>query len=76
MGALERAIEAVGSLTELAKRLEVSPQVIVNWRNRGIPAERVLEVEKATLDDSTGEPRVTRYDLRPDLYPPEEREAA
>jgi DNA-binding transcriptional regulator YdaS (Cro superfamily) len=30
--AIEKAIEAVGGVTELAKRLKVSPQVINNWQ--------------------------------------------
>lgn len=65
---IERAIEAAGGLTELAKRVEVSPQVISHWRKRGVPASRVIAVEKATLDKH-GRPRVLRHDLRPDLYP-------
>jgi DNA-binding transcriptional regulator YdaS (Cro superfamily) len=76
MNALERAIEAAGGLTKLAAKLEVSPQVIVNWRKRNnVPAPRVLDVEAACVDEATGEPRVTRHDLRPDLYP-DERAAA
>lgn len=73
MRPLERAIKVAGGLSELARRLKVEPQVIVNWRKRGIPASRVLEIEKATAD-KTGRPRVLRHDLRPDLYP-EERAA-
>ncbi len=37
--------------------------MVVHWRNRGVPAERVLEIEAAT------EGKVTRHELRPDLYP-------
>lgn len=62
----------------MAERLKCTPQVINNWRTRGIPAERVLEVEKATADhDDNGkpvvgsEPKVSRHALRPDLYPEE-----
>ena len=61
---LERAITIVGGLTALAKRIGTRPNVIVHWRKRGIPAERVLSIEKAT------EAEVTRYELRPDIYPP------
>lgn len=74
--AIEKAIDAVGGVTELAKRLKVSPQVIQNWRSRGVPAVRVLDLERATVMEEGGDPRVTRSDLRPDLYPPEERAAA
>ena len=69
---LERAIKSAGGLARLAERMKVTPQVIHNWRSRGIPAERVLEIERATADES-GVPSVSRHDLRPDLYP---REAA
>lgn len=68
---IDLAIDAAGGLTALAKRMEVDPQVLVNWRSRGIPAERVLQVEKATVDPGADVPKVTRHDLRPDLYPRE-----
>lgn len=63
MSALDMAIESVGGLSELARALDVKPQHIVNWKARGIPAPRVLAIEKATNGT------VTRHDLRPDLYP-------
>ena len=73
MECLEKAINAVGGLSKLAEKLEVSPQVIVNWRKRGrVPPDRVLALEAATVDQVTGRPRVTRQELRPDLYPPEQ----
>lgn len=59
---LERAIEIAGGLTALAEKLEVSPQVITNWRARGVPADRVLAVETAT------EGNVSRHELRPDVF--------
>lgn len=74
MSAIKRAIKVAGGLTELAKRIGVSPQVVANWRARGakgVPAERVLDVERATIDEETGAPRVTRHDIRSDLYPRE-----
>jgi len=83
---VDLAIDAVGSLTELARRLGVDPQVIVNWRKRGIPVDKVPSVEAATIDrDENDEPKqgaapkVPRYELRPDkpdLFPPEQRVAA
>lgn len=48
MQPIDLAIEGAGSLTELARRLKVSPQVVANWRRRGIPARWVLKIEKAT----------------------------
>ena len=55
-----------GSQAEVARKCGVSPQAITKWLSR-IPAERVLEVEKAT--------GLPRHELRPDLYPPEESAA-
>ena len=60
--ALARAIRITGSVAELARRIDgITPQAISQWTR--VPAERVLAVEAAT------ENQVTRYDLRPDLYP-------
>lgn len=83
---VDLAIDAVGSLTELARRLGVDAQVVVNWRKRGIPVDRVPDVETATIPRDQAdkpvegaEPRVHRSRLRPDkpnLFPPEERVAA
>lgn len=84
---IDLAIDAVGGLTELARRVGESPQTIINWRKRGIPVDRVPDVEAATVprDHQTdkpvdgAEPRVHRSRLRPDkpnLFPPEERAVA
>jgi len=61
---IARAIDEAGGLTELARKINVeTPQVIVNWRNRGrVPAERCIDIEAAT------EGKVTRYELRPDVF--------
>lgn len=49
---------------EFAKRVGVSPGAVWQWINGyKIAAENVLPVEKAT------DGKVTRHDLRPDLYP-------
>ncbi len=55
---LSQAIEAVGGVTELARRLGLSQPSISNWVR--VPAERVLSVEALT--------GVSRAMLRPDLY--------
>lgn len=71
MNALERAIATAPSLSEFALRLGVSPQVVAMWKKRDrVPAERVLDVERVT------EGKVTRSELRPDIYPPQEQAAA
>ncbi|NHN79707.1 helix-turn-helix domain-containing protein [Azotobacter chroococcum] len=59
--ALNKAIGVVGSPTELAKRVGVSPQNIFNWKRRGVPAERVPAVVRAT------DGAVQAHELRPDL---------
>jgi DNA-binding transcriptional regulator YdaS (Cro superfamily) len=51
----------------LAALMGVTPQAITKWRKK-IPAERVLQIEKAT--------GVSLHDLRPDLYPRESRRRA
>jgi len=67
MKALEKAIHHMGSQVALAKALKLpgkNPSMTVsNWKERGVPAERVLDIERATKGF------VTRYELRPDLYP-------
>jgi TorA maturation chaperone TorD len=55
---LSEAIEAVGGVSELARRIGISQPSISNWDK--VPAERVLAVEAAT--------GVARMRLRPDLY--------
>ena len=54
-----RAI-AVNGLGFLAKRLGISKQAISQWQWRGVPADRVLAVAKAT--------GVPKEELRPDIF--------
>jgi len=60
---LDKAIAAAGSPGELARNLGISAQAVSAWKLRGIPAERVLAIERVT--------GVPRTELRPDIYPPE-----
>lgn len=65
-GAIKKAVSRVGGQAELARIIGVTAQAVQQWVRFGrIPAERVLEVERATNG------AVTRYELRPDLYPKE-----
>ncbi len=59
--ALERAITQVGGVAALARAINVTPQAVSQWDR--VPAERAIAVEKAT------DGKITRHDLRPDLYP-------
>lgn len=63
--ALDKAIKAAGGPKALSVAIGVSHQAISQWSRA--PAERVLQVEKAT--------GVPRHELRPDLYPVPERAA-
>jgi DNA-binding transcriptional regulator YdaS (Cro superfamily) len=65
---IELAGDVVGGLAPLAARLDVTVQVVSNWRTRGVPPDKCLAVERAT------DGKVTRRELRPDdwqLYWPE-----
>lgn len=62
--AIERATEIVGGQSALARILGCTPQAISKMCATGrVPAERVLAIEWATHG------KVTRHQLRPDLYP-------
>lgn len=63
--ALRKAIDAVGSTAKLAAALGLSSQAISQWEE--VPAHRVLAVERATGG------KITRHELRPDLYPDDDR---
>lgn len=68
---IERACGIVGGQAVLAVRVGVTPQAVNKWVRTGrVPGDRVLSVEAAT------DRKVTRYDLRPDLYPKDESAAA
>lgn len=55
---LDRAIDAVGGIAQLARKIGISQPSVSNWIR--VPAQRVVAVEIAT--------GVSRNDLRPDLY--------
>jgi DNA-binding transcriptional regulator YdaS (Cro superfamily) len=60
---VKKAIEKVGGLTVLADKLGVPKQNVFGWWR--IPGEWVLRVENAT--------GISRHELRPDIYGPEEQ---
>ncbi|MFC5698609.1 transcriptional regulator [Pseudomonas sp. GCM10022186] len=60
----QRAAKAAGGQSALARALGCTPQAVQRMCATGhVPAERVLQIEAAVAA------RVTRYELRPDLYP-------
>lgn len=59
-------VAATGTQSKLAVKLGVSRSVVSQWKRRGrIPPGWVIPVERATQG------QVTRYQIRPDLYPVE-----
>lgn len=56
------------SQAEFARRLEVTPSMVSQWMSqyRPIAAEKVIPIERATGGSCA------RWELRPDIYPPEE----
>ena len=57
---IDRASDVLGGGAKLADTLGVSAQAISNWKERGVPIDRCLAIERAT------EGQVTRRDLRDD----------
>ena len=45
----------------LAKDIGVHHSTVIYWDRKGVPAERVLDVERLT--------GIPRHQLRPDIYP-------
>ncbi|MFG0496879.1 transcriptional regulator [Pseudomonas sp. YQ_13] len=59
---MKRAVEVLGSQTNLAKKLGCTPQNVQRMCSTGhVPGKHVLRIEAAT--------GVSRSLLRPDLYP-------
>jgi len=63
---IKSAIESCGGKAVLARQINVSPQVVWQWADgrRPVPAHHCMAIEEAT------EGKVTRYDLRPDVFGP------
>lgn len=59
--ALAQAIDIVGGVSAMSRAIGVTPSAVSQWERA--PAERVLDIERATGK------QVTRHQLRPDLYP-------
>lgn len=63
--ALILAVNRIGGQAAMARVCDVAQPTVWGWLNRSdvkqLPAEYVLKVEAAT--------RISRHDLRPDIYP-------
>lgn len=55
---LQKAIASVGTASELARRLGISPAAVLQWEE--IPIRRVVDVERVS--------GISRKVLRPDLF--------
>lgn len=44
----EKLVAHFGTPTETARALKVRPTVVDNWRKRGLPPNRALDIEAAT----------------------------
>ena len=53
--------KAAGGVTKIAVELGISYQAVQQWGDKGVPANRVLKLEKLT--------GISRTEIRPDLYP-------
>lgn len=64
--ALAAAVGIIGGQAQLARILGVSQPNVWHWLHKSehVPAEYVLKIEQATGG------KVSRHDLRPDIYPP------
>ena len=64
---LRKAVDQLGSQGAMARLLGVSQPSVWRWLDRAkpLPAEHVLTVEAET--------GISRHELRPDLYPAENR---
>ena len=60
---LQRAITIIGGPAAVGRLFAITSQAVSQWDIA--PYNRVLELERATKG------KVTRNDLRPDIYPPE-----
>lgn len=65
--ALQRVFSKAGNQKTVAAYCLVQQPTVARWLTRGYcPAERVLQLERLT------DFKVKRYELRPDIYPPNE----
>jgi DNA-binding transcriptional regulator YdaS (Cro superfamily) len=63
MSPLETALELIGGTVAAARKLGVKPAAISQMRKRGqAPSNRCVRIEELTNG------RVTRYQLRPDVF--------
>jgi DNA-binding transcriptional regulator YdaS (Cro superfamily) len=60
--AKDAAVEAAGGLSAVARAFTISPQAV--WKWDAVPADRVVALEALCGG------KVSRYDMRPDIFGP------
>lgn len=63
MSGFDKVLALFPEKSQLAAKLGESPQSIINWVNRGVPANKVLPIVRAVSG------RVTPFEIDPILYP-------
>ena len=61
---VQKAVKIIGSVAKTAREMGVFRGSVYWWMERGCPGEHVLKLEKLTGN------KVSRYELRPDIYGP------
>jgi DNA-binding transcriptional regulator YdaS (Cro superfamily) len=56
------AVKKYGGGAQIARALSITPAAITHWKRVGVPADRVLDVERLT--------GISRHVLRPDVFGP------
>lgn len=68
--ALYEIYDMVGSKTAVSRHCNVALPALTYWEEKRIPAERAVQLEEL------GGGKITRHDLRPDLFGPKPRRVA
>jgi len=70
VSALDRVTKYFGTQAQASAALGVTAMAFSQWKKRGVPVEVAIRIERVT------QAAVKRSDLRPDIFPPEQHQAA
>jgi DNA-binding transcriptional regulator YdaS (Cro superfamily) len=59
---LDEYLAEHGAATRVAREIGITHSAVLQWKEKGVPAERVLDVERIT--------GISRHELRPDVFGP------
>jgi len=57
---LDEYLAEHGAATRIAREIGITHSAVLQWTKNGVPAERVLDVERIT--------GISRHQLRPDVF--------